>query len=174
MAADKKTPDGAGEYEVEVTPPSYALKAKAPRSKKDLDSILVEVDRELAAMSKDYLEYAREDAKRLGEACNALESPDGAKDAIETAYWIAHQMKGQGGTFGFPLITAVGASLCNILDGRESLDAVQIEAVRLHIEAMLLVVSRPIRGDDPEGAAMVEGLLKVEAAARGAGGAGPE
>ena len=32
MAADKKTPDGAGEYEVEYTPPSYALKAKAPRS----------------------------------------------------------------------------------------------------------------------------------------------
>jgi len=46
---------------------------------------------------------------------------------------------------------------------------VQIEAVRLHIEAMLLVVSRPLRGDDPEGAAMMEGLLKVEAVARRAG-----
>ncbi len=169
MAADKKTPDGAGEYEVEYTPPSYALKAKAPRSKKDLGEMLIEADQGLAEMSKDYIDYAREDAKRLGAACDKLESSGGAKEAIETAYWIAHQMKGQGGTFGYPLITAVGASLCNILDGRESLDAVQIEAVRLHIEAMLLVVSRPLRGDDPEGAAMMEGLLKVEAVARRAG-----
>ena len=169
MAADKKTPDGAGEYEVEYTPPSYALKAKAPRSKKDLGEMLIEADQGLAEMSKDYIDYAREDAKRLGAACDRFESPGEAKEAIETAYWIAHQMKGQGGTFGYPLITAVGASLCNILDGRESLDAVQIEAVRLHIEAMLLVVSRPLRGDDPEGAAMMEGLLKVEAVARRVG-----
>jgi len=100
MAADKKTPDGAGEYEVEYTPPSYALKAKAPRSKKDLGEMLIEADRGLAEMSTDYLDYAREDAKRLGAARDRFESPGEAKDAIETAYWIAHQMKGQGGTFG--------------------------------------------------------------------------
>ncbi len=174
MAADKKTPDDSGDHEVSFTPPSYALKAKAPRGKKDLGSILIEADQGIAEMSKDYLEYAREDAKRLGAACDELESSGGAKDAIETAYWIAHQMKGQGGTFGYPLITAVGASLCDVLDGRETLDEAQVQAARLHFQAMSLVVSRPLKGDYGEGAKMVDGLLKVAARVGGASGAGPK
>ena len=174
MAAEKKTPNDGGNNDVKFTPPSYALKAKAPRGKKDLGSVLLDADQGLTEMSEDYLDYAREDAKRLGAACDELESSGGAKDAIETAYWIAHQMKGQGGTFGYPLITAVGASLCNLLDGRESLDAAQVQAARLHFEAMSLVVSRPLKGDDGEGAKMVEGLLKVAARVGGASGAGPK
>ena len=168
MAADKKTPDGGEGYEVEFTPPSHMLKAKATRSTKDLRSILIEADQGIAELSKDYLEYAREDAKRLGVICDELESSGGAKEAIETAYWIAHQMKGEGGTFGYPLITSVAASLCNLLDRRESLEEAQVEAVRLHYKAMLLVVSRPLKGDDGEGAEMVDGLLEVAARASGA------
>ena len=174
MAAEKRTPDDGADNEVKFTPPSFALKAKAPPSKNDLGSILLEADQGIADMSKDYLDYARDDARRLGAACDELESSGGAKEAIETAYWIAHQMKGQGGTFGYPLITAVGASLCDLLDGRESLDAAQVQAARLHFEAMSLVVSRPLKGDDGEGAKMVEGLLKVAARASRASGAGPE
>ena len=60
MAADRKTPDDGGDSEVKFTPPSYALKAKAPLGKNDLGSILTEADQGIADMSKDYLEYARE------------------------------------------------------------------------------------------------------------------
>ncbi len=58
-------------YEVSFTPPSSALKAKAPRSTKDLGSILYEADWEIAEMSKDYLKYARENAKRFGAVVGA-------------------------------------------------------------------------------------------------------
>lgn len=168
MAAKEKTPDDGADNDVSFTPPSFALKAKVPVSNKKLSSVLAGADQGIVDMSGDYLESARQDAKALGAACDKLESSGGAKEAIETAYWIAHQMKGQGGTFGYPLITAVGASLCDLLDGRESLQEAQVQAARLHFEAMMLVVSQPIKGDDAEGAKMVDGLLKVAARASGA------
>ncbi len=169
MDVENKTPRDEKDFEVQFTRPSYALKAKAPRSNKDLGSILIEADQGITEMSKEYLAYAREDAKRLAAACDALESSGGTREEIETAYWIAHQMKGQGGTFGYPLITAVGASLCDLLDGRESLDEAQVQAARLHFEAMSLVVSRPLKGNDGEGTKLVDGLLKVAARVSGAG-----
>lgn len=164
MAVETKKPEN---IEVKFTPPSYALKAKAPRSDKDLDSILIEVEQGFAEMAGDYLDYARQDAKRLGAACDQLESSGGATEAIETVYWIADQMKGQGSTFGYPLITAVGASLCHLLDARKSLDEAQVQAVRLHFESMWMVVSRPLRGNSSEGVKMVDGLHEVVAKVSG-------
>ncbi len=163
MATDEsKTPDKEDDTKVEFTPPSYALKAKAPPSDKDLETVQAQVEQHITETSGDYLDYAKKDAERLGAACDALESSGGTKEAIEAVYWIAHEMKGQGGTFGYPLITAVGTSLCGLLDGRETLDEAQIEAVRLHFDAIGLVVSRPLKGEGgSEGTNMVDGLRKV-------------
>jgi len=49
----------------------------------------------------------------------------GAEDADEPAmlaeiYTVSHNFKGQGSSFGYPLITRTGASLCRLLKSRQS------------------------------------------------------
>lgn len=65
---------------------------------------------------------------------------------VRKMYDIAHEIRGQGGTFGFPLITAVADSLCKFLDGRKRLAARHLEIIRIHILAMKAVFRQGLKG----------------------------
>ena len=84
------------------------------------------------------------------------------EDSIKAVHGISHDMLGQGGSFGYPLITKVGASLCKILKDRDSLDDRLIEAAGVHVASMRLILSVPLKDDGgPDGAKLVEELEKV-------------
>lgn len=59
---------------------------------------------------------------------------------------VSLELKGLGGTFGYPLLTAVAKSLHDFLDGRETLDAVRLEIVRHHLDAMYRVIAERLKG----------------------------
>lgn len=68
----------------------------------------------VAAMREDYLAWLRRDVARLDAM---LAQAQRAGDAADFAGMlrIAHDMRGQGGTFGFPLVSEVAASLGRLL-----------------------------------------------------------
>jgi len=59
---------------------------------------------------------------------------------------ISHEIRGQGGTFGFPLISLIGDSLCKFLEDRKQLTAVELEVIRVHVLAMKAVFRQELRG----------------------------
>ena len=62
-------------------------------------------------------------------------------------YRLAHDMKGQGGTFGFPILTELGAALCRLTAGRETASDGEFALLRAHIDAARTVVAERVEGE---------------------------
>jgi chemotaxis protein histidine kinase CheA len=102
----------------------------------------------------------------LDSAFEALPATENARESIDALFTIAHDIRGEGGTFGFPLATAIAGNLCAILEDREQVDEALLEAIRVHIDSLKLVVFQPIKGDGgAQGTELLAGLQKVSSAA---------
>jgi hypothetical protein len=84
----------------------------------DLDpDALARAEAALANLSDRYIAWATADQARL-EACLAEMLADSASrpDLSARLFTIAHDMKGQAATFGYPLITDLGNRLCRLVE----------------------------------------------------------
>jgi hypothetical protein len=77
--------------------------------------------------------------------------------SIKGIFGIAHDIKGQGGSFGFQLMTILGNQLCRFAESRQLFGNAELEVIRLHIAAMRMVIGELIEG---EGGAAGEDLLR--------------
>lgn len=70
----------------------------------------MEALRSIYESDPDMLEIVREFARELPERARALEAEHAAGNQVELGR-LAHQLKGAGGGYGFPLITELAAKL---------------------------------------------------------------
>lgn len=82
-------------------------------------------------------------------------------DKIEDMFNKAHEIRGQGGTFGFPLVSTIGDSLCKFMDGRAHLAGVELEVIKVHILAMKAVFRQGLQGDQKALAGDLRELLEM-------------
>lgn len=110
-------------------------------------------------MQDDYLVWVKDDLASLqGAYEKALKSGDAREQHQEELYDFAHDVKGQGSSFGYPLMTAVANQLCAFMEGIEGkMSDVQLDVVKVHIDTMKLVVTQQMSGD---GGTAGEQLLK--------------
>jgi hypothetical protein len=62
-------------------------------------------------------------------------------------YRLAHDIKGHGGSYGYPLVSAAAASLCGLIRARNLRDAAVRDLVTRHIAAIDQLVAEHIEGD---------------------------
>ncbi len=74
---------------------------------------------------------------------------------------IAHELRGQGGTFGYPLITVFGKSLYELTKPPCRQDDASLEIVKAHIDTMRAVLRDKIEGDGGEVGQMLFKALKM-------------
>lgn len=117
----------------------------------------------IAEMGDAYLEWVQDDLARLEAAYKGLvaSSGDGTKEA-DDVFQVAHDIKGQGGSFGFDLMTVIANELCRLIERQKNFGGAEKEAVKVHIDALKLVIQEGMRGDGgPGGQALVEGIRRV-------------
>lgn len=156
------------EQQVRVISPPNTLRAKVVEGGPGAVSqeVLARAEKVMADMADSYVDWAAADLENLGEVVATLKVSDTAdqKDHLKRIFAIAHDMKGQGGSFGFVLITTFGDMLCKYVDKLESATPAQIEVIALHLHAMQVVVSKSMKGDGgPAGAELLKGLDLVAA-----------
>lgn len=95
----------------------------------EIVAMLAQAEAAVAGLSADYATTARED-------CAALKAALAAKEA-EQAFDLAHNLKGQGGSFGYPLITDFAHQVCEAIR--------DVPAERLNYQR-LLVLTEAISG----------------------------
>lgn len=83
----------------------------------------------------------------------AQSKPEMAGEYLGAAYRLSHDMKGQGATFDFVLISEIGAALCGLTFGRQDATSAEIGAMLAHVEAARKVLFGRI--EDPEDAAAI-------------------
>ena len=101
----------------------------------------------LAELSEGYEDLVARDIERMGALLEAAwRKPAGRGSERVAMFDICHNLKGQGGTFGYDLLTRIGASLCDFLRRRDDLNDTELGVVRLHVAALDVVVQRRIKG----------------------------
>lgn len=75
---------------------------------------------------------------------------------------LLHDLRGQAGTFGYPLVSQVGDSACKFIDLSEDIGATEVEVLGMHIDALKAINQAKIKGDGgPIGQELMSGLRKV-------------
>jgi chemotaxis protein histidine kinase CheA len=113
----------------------------------------------VAELSADYQNWALADLAKAEQALSeARADPAAAQPALQRLYGVAHDMKGQGGSFGFPLVTHVAQSLCRLLVGPGSsarhvalpAEEATFGLVEVHLKALRLILEKSVRGEGGE------------------------
>jgi hypothetical protein len=95
------------------------------------------------------LEAARQEVKVQGLTAQT----------VETLYLRAHDLKGLGATYEFPLITRIAASLCKLIDEPETRLQAPMFLVDAHIDAIKAAVRQDMKTDaHPVGKILAEEL----------------
>jgi len=155
------------EPKVEVITPPDTLKKKVKTGGPgavDLDT-LKRAEAVIADMTDNYVEWAVKDLAKIHQALENLKAEKkDRKDALSQIFQLSHDMKGQGGSFGYTLMTILGGNLCDFVDKLENAGPAEIEVIQLHINAMGLVIAKEMKGDGGEaGVQLLEGLDLVAA-----------
>ncbi|MBP5534062.1 MAG: Hpt domain-containing protein [Alphaproteobacteria bacterium] len=101
-------------------------------------------------LAKEYVVWVQQDLKNLedtySQACSA--SGDVRDEIIrKSLFRIAHDMKGQGATFGYELVTDIGNHLCRYIERQDTFDKPQMEAVEIHIKALRQIIDKKLIAD---------------------------
>jgi len=114
----------------------------------------------LTKMSEDYPDWVSGLIVKLQEQHGrCVDSPEKRRDCFEEINHISHDMKGQGGTFGYPLITTIADSLYGFTYSRDAITDNQVELVKAHLDAMRAVIKGRVAGGGGEiGEKLIEGL----------------
>jgi len=134
-----------------ITPPNNLRKKQIDAGVQlNLDPSLVgAAEAKIVGMKNDYLKWVVGDLDTLSELCDvAIKSTDDRAVRVEALYNKAVEVKGQGGSFGYPLITAIGTQLCRFIEVQGfGLDDARMEIVKLHVETLRVVIMQKMEGE---------------------------
>lgn len=128
------------------------------------ENLIARAEAMIAGMRSQYLDWAKEDLRSL-EQCHAeaLALPEaGRQDCRKRLFAVAHDIKGQGGSFGFPLMTRIGNQLCRYIESRAGLGEAEMRLIARHIAALRQVIDEEMDGEGhPRGEALCEELAEA-------------
>lgn len=109
-----------------------------------------------------YEKLVAADVKRLkAESDQILAESGKSRPHLERLYLIAHEMRGQAGTFGMPLLTEIGEYLCHFVENIGEPRGRDLVILDLHVEAMRLVIAEGGAPDGPATSDMMAGLRTI-------------
>lgn len=88
-----------------------------------------------------------EDVLALGEIWERLDRGASPSEVVADIHAIAHNVKGQGGSFGYHLVTDIGASLCDFIRSGDRHSPTELSILHAHIKALKTVSENDICGD---------------------------
>jgi hypothetical protein len=152
--------------EVSVIRPPDTLKSKVREGGPGAVDLaaLERAEAVIANLTDSYLQWVLEDLTRLQNAYDGLAASSEAdrKGAAEKVFQIAHDIKGQGGSFGYNLMTVIGNSLCRFIEKQPDVNAKGVEVIGVHVASLKLVIAQDLKGDGgPIGEKLLAGLNAV-------------
>ena len=156
----------ADNSEAKIIKPPTSIKSKVgicgPGA---IDTATIErAEQAITNLAGDYLKWVEEDLEKIQNAANTLLTAQGGDVAggLNDVFQISHDMKGQGGSFGYQLITSIGDMLCSLVEGRKEAPPELMQAIQVHVATMKLVIAERMEGDGGLGGqTLLDGLDQV-------------
>ncbi len=112
-------------------------------------ALIQQAEKQLLSLESEYASSVLEFVKNLQELCDkALADPAQAAGYFRSINQIAHELRGQGSTFGYPLITTFGKSLYEQtkLESNAEITQSLLDLVKAHSDAVQIVIREKIKG----------------------------
>ncbi|PJK27560.1 hypothetical protein [Minwuia thermotolerans] len=114
-------------------------------------------------MAEEFRVWAEKDIMKVQEMVADTPNQTGDLDKhYDRIFGVVHDLKGQGGTFGYTLLTSVGDNLCHFIDNLSAPSVDDLTVIAPHVEALRAILKHDVRGsDDPIGVEIVDSLHKL-------------
>lgn len=136
------------------------LRSKVGGSFGGIDAAAVaRAEEALKALSSQFGQWLQDEMVKLEAAENAIRSDGFNTQTAENLYMRAHDLKGLGTTYEYPLVTRVAGSLCRLMDNAGQRLNAPWPLVEAHISAIRAIVRDKIQAEDhPVGCELAEAL----------------
>ena len=101
----------------------------------------------LKSLSGNFAQWLNDEIVKLEAARQEVRAQGLTAETVETLYLRAHDLKGLGATYEFPLITRLAASLCRLIDEPATRLSAPMFLVDAHIDAIKACVRDDIKVD---------------------------
>lgn len=113
----------------------------------------------LKSLSGNFANWLNDEITKLEGARQTVRAEGITAENMESLYLRAHDLKGLGTTYGFPLITRIAGLLCRMIDDKSKRHATPMGLVDAHIDAIKAAARDDIKTEDhPVGKILVEEL----------------
>ena len=146
----------------QIIPVQNTLKAKVGAGAGRLGAIdpaaIAKAEAALKSLSGNFAQWLSDEITKL-EAARQTVKDGMTAEAMEGLYLRAHDLKGLGATYGFPIITRIAGSLCRLIDDKDKRMSAPMGLVDAHIDAIKAAVRDDIKDDShPVGKILVQEL----------------
>ena len=141
----------------QVIPVPNTLKLKVGGRFGAIDpSAIAKAEAALKSLSGNFAQWLQDEVVKLENARARVRAEGANAETMEQLYLRAHDLKGLGATYEFPLITRIAASLCRLIDDKEKRVGAPIMLIDAHIDAIKAAVRDNIKTDEhPVGRALI-------------------
>jgi hypothetical protein len=136
-----------------TTPPPTPANSNQPdpddTGENRMAGTLARAEAAVAGLAKDYPAWALADvAKGRKALAAAKDDPASRATHVEALFRVGHDLKGQGASFGFQLVTRIGQSLCALTrDRARSYESAHLDLAASHLDALELILTKGIKGE---------------------------
>lgn len=143
----------------QVIRPPHPLRAKVGGfGGIDADAI-AKAEAALKAMSAQFGQWLNDEVAKLDQAQADIRAKGYTPETAEALYFRAHDLKGLGATYQYPLVTRIAGSLCRMMDDGDKRMQAPVAILDAHVDAIRAVVRDEIQTDDhPVGRDLAEAL----------------
>src|SRR5215475_2329656 len=120
----------------EDDPPSDTTSGGSDVGYNPLKETLARAEEATTALRANYTEWARIDVDNTQALLDAAKkAPESRRGQLDLLYAAMHNIKGQGSSFGYPLVTRIGQSLCRLVAPGRTVDDDGLKVAQAHLDA---------------------------------------
>lgn len=113
----------------------------------------------LKSLSANFDQWMVDELAKLEAARDAVRAQGYTVATADALYRRVHDIKGLGSTYGYPLVTRIGASLCGLLHDPDTRMSTPLAVIEAHLDGIVAAIRSDIRTDEkPAGQALAEDL----------------
>lgn len=149
----------AGQRPLEVITPPNMLRVKVGGRIGMNMAAIERAEAALRSMAGEFDQWIRSEVDSLERARDAVRREGLTGDPRAALYRTAHDLKGMGGTYGYPIVSRIAALLCLLLESEAAEGDTAMKLASAHVDAIRAAVRDEIKdGSHPVGQALVAEL----------------
>ena len=157
----------ADDTKVQIINPPNKLRAQVDdgnKATKGLDpNLLAKAEKAVEDLKPQIEEHVKTEVAHLNQCMAKVAATQGQDAAaLKDMYVVSFELKGQGSSAGYNLITRFGDSLCRYIEAQKEPGGKELAIMKAHVDSIAAIIGRGIHGDqNPIGLAIAAELEKI-------------